>query len=66
MDAALDLYNSEVAAKGLRAFVDRTGVQVISVSHRKELPLLAERVFRVGKGERLFSNSSKIKEVEHA
>lgn len=40
-----------------------TGVQVIAVSHRKHLPQLADKVFRVGKGEQIVNKSQKLTQV---
>lgn len=62
VDAALDVYNSEIIAEGLREFVRITGMQVIAVSHRQHLPLEADRVFKIGKGEH-HKKSKKISQV---
>ena len=47
VDAALDVNNSAAMASGMKELMD--GVQIIAVSHRKHLPLIADNVLKVGK-----------------
>ena len=47
MDVALDVFNSELLARGLKEMSNTS--QIVAVSHRQHLPLLADRVICVVK-----------------